>query len=231
MAANHVMKGIRIWRSVSLENHQNELIMNGSGDCEEIGLLEIIKFGVFEKQLHVFSSDNFDEAAKTVLDKRSVFKMLMLNDSTVIPAFNEKGEEITSASTVKKYRMGNDIKSYLIKEDWLTNSYSGKAEKYIIGIAPLVYDPKTEKTVPLFWLYYPEWKSLLSAFKARNFFTHEGITFEDVFTKRFFVSRISKESNVFDRGIKSRMHHMDIYLESELIKEKLNNAESDLFQH
>ncbi|PBQ33062.1 hypothetical protein CNR22_15175 [Sphingobacteriaceae bacterium] len=231
IAPNRVLKGIRIWRSVSLENRENQLVLNGTNKCEDMGLLEIIKFGVFEKGLHVFSSDDFNDAARTRIDKKTFKTLLLLNDSISMPAFDEKGEPVASGASLKKYLMGNDIKSYLIKEDWITNSYSGKTEKYIVGIAPLVYDSKTEKTVPLFWIYYPEWKSLLSAFKAKNVYTHEGINFAEVFAKRLFVSQISKESNVFDRGIKAYKHGSDTYLESELIKEKLNNAESDLFQH
>lgn len=231
LPANRILKGIRIWRSVSLENRQNEFVLNGGADCENMGLLEIIKFGVFEKGLHVFSSDNFGEVSRTLISKNAFLKLLTLNDSLSLPSFNENGEEIKSSASVRKYRMGSDIISYLIKEDWITNSYTGKTEKWIVGIAPIVYDPGAEKTLPLFWLYYPEWRSLFSAFKAKNVFTHEGITFEDVFAKRFFISQISKESNVFDRSIKSYSHSADTYLENELIKEKLKNAESDLFQH
>lgn len=231
IASNRILKGIRIWRSVSLENSQNEFVLNGNADCENIGLLEIIKFGVFEKGLHVFSSDNFDDVSRTLIGKNAFLRLLTLNDSLTRPYFDENGEVVKGNALTSKYRMGSDIKSYLIKEDWITNSYTGQIEKWIIGIAPVVYDPATEKTFPLFWMYYPEWRNFLSVFKAKNVFTHEGISFEDVFAKRFFVSQISKESNLFDRSIKSYNHGADTYLESELIKEKLKNAESDLFQH
>lgn len=99
----------------------------------------------------------------------------------------------------------------------------------IIGISKR--QKKFTRSEKCFKIYYPEWKNLFSAFSARNFYSYEPLTFEDVFSKRYFVSQISKESNVFDRNLKSHNHGNDVYLESELIKEKLNNAESDLFQH
>jgi len=231
LKANYIMKGVRIWRSVSLENKQNELVLNDGVHCSNIGLFEIIKFGIFEKQLNVFSSDDFNEANTTRLSRDLILKMITSGDSSAVPAFDANGEPTKEISSSKKYLMGGDIKCFLVKEDWITNSNSGKTEKYIIGLAPLVYDVKTEKTTALFWLYYPEWKALFAAFTAKNLYAYEPVSFEGVFRKRYFVSQISKESNVFDRRVKSFNHGNDMQLESELIKEKLNNAESDLFQY
>lgn len=228
---NQIMKGVRIWRSISMDNKQNEGILNSTGNCMEVGLFEIIKFGVFEKQLHLFSSDNFDDAAHTVLSRDGVLRLITINDSSAVPAFDANGEPVADVRTVKQYRMGADVKSYLIKEDWVTSSLNGKTEKYIIGIAPLVFDEKSGKTIPLFWLYYPEWKGLFAAFPAKNMYSHEPVTLEDVFRKRYFFSVVSKESNVFDRGLKTHKHGEDVFVESEAIKEKMNNNQTDLFQH
>jgi hypothetical protein len=123
------------------------------------------------------------------------------------------------------------VKSYLLKEDWIINSKSGEMEKYIVGIAPLVYNKQTNKIVPLFWLYYPEWKELFASFEAANVYSYERINFYQVFERRYFVSQINKESNVFDRSIKDAKHGAEINMENELIKEKLRNSESDLFEH
>jgi hypothetical protein len=229
--SNYVLKGVRIWRSVSLENPQNNIILNTNTPCLEISLFEIIKFGIFEKSLHVFSSDNFNETKTNLLSKTEVYKNLTVTDTSSRIEFDENGNEVYLKTYSKTYLVGSDVKSYLMKEDWVLNSYTGKTEKFIIGIAPLVYDSKTEKVVPLFWLYYKEWESLFSCFSAKNYFSQDSITYKDIFNKRYFISQINKESNVFDRGLKDYNHGVDINLETELIKEKLRNAESDLFQH
>ena len=52
-----------------------------------------------------------------------------------------------------------------------------------------------------------------------------------MFSRKLFISLISKENNIFDRSVKSTFHEKDFYLESELIKEKILMYEENLFHH
>lgn len=226
---NYILKGTPIWRTISLENKQNKLLLATDKKCEQISLIEVIKFGLFEKKLNAFSNDNFNEAEKTVLSAKQISVSLSFKDSSEVTSFDAKGEETKNTIVEKRYIIAKDIVNYLIKEDWIINSYSGKLEKYIVAIAPLVRDKKTDKVVPLFWIYYLEWQGLFNAFTAKNYVTDEEITYKDVFEKNYFASQISKENNLFDRSVKSVNHGQDAYLESEIIKEKARNFESDLF--
>lgn len=228
---NYVLKGQQIWRTVSLNDPQNAVLFNSGNACVEVGLFEVIKFGLFEKHLRAFSGEEFSNAGVTLMKPESVVKAITLKDSVIIKSFDAEGNEIEQFRSARKYLQGSDIKSYLIKEDWILNSYTGKTEKYTIAIAPIVFDEKSGKNIPLFWLYYPEWKCLFASFEAKNFYSHESVSFDDVFTRKYFISRISRETNVFDRGLKATYHGEDVNLESERIKEKLRNAESDLFEH
>ncbi len=228
---NSVLRGQKIWRTISLIHPQNKLLLNSSNSCEQIPLLEVIKFGLLEKNLNAFSSDDFANTSGSILNREYILKSLIINDSSLNIVFDLEGNQRQEMNLVKRYIDGNDVTSYLLKEDWFFNSYTGKSEKRIIAIAPLIYNPKTESVLPLFWLYYPEWRGLLKAFSAKNFYSYEQISFEDVFSKRYFISQIDKESNVFDRRVSTTNHSNDAYLESELIKEKLGNLESDLFQY
>lgn len=223
--------GQQIWRTISLENLQNAILLNTDNTCREISLFEIIKFGLFEKGLNAFSSEDFSKPQNYVLSKKQILDVITRQDTIIEWVFDAKGDKSQETTVAKKYMMGADIKSYLIKEDWIMNSYKGKMEKYIVAIAPLIYNLKTERVSPLFWLYYLEWQSLFSCFSAKNFYSYEPISYDDVFCKHYFVSQINKETNIFDRSIKSTSHGRDVYLENELIREKLRNAESDLFEH
>jgi gliding motility associated protien GldN len=231
LKANSVLKGTRIWRAIDLENQQNGVLFNGSNDCAEVGLFEIIKFGLLEKQLHAFSSDDFNEALTTHISRQELIKRLMLHDSSEVVVFDAQGNSQVQKNTTHRYLMGSDIKGYLMKEDWLVNSHSGKAEKRIIGLAPLVLDRSSGKVRALFWLYYAEWQELMGLFEARNFYSYQRISYRQVFEKRYFVSIISKESNVFERAVKSYRHGDEALMESERIKERLGNSEQDLFQY
>lgn len=228
---NYIMKGVRIWRTVSLDLKENGLALNTTTPCTEIGLFEIIKFGVFGNALHVFSSDDFNNTEKLLLSREQVLGLITVQDSAAAPSFDADGKPVKAEAGLKKYLMGGDIKSYLLKEDWIFNNNTGKTEKYIIALAPLVQDAKTGKTEPLFWLYYPEWKGFFAAFNTRNAYTGGQLSYAEMFHRRFFISQINKESNVFDRSVKSYRHGSDVNTENELIRERINNAESDLFDH
>ena len=229
--SNYVLKGQKIWRTINLEDKENQLILNSTGKCTDVGLFEIIKFGLFQKKLNAFSSDNFNETKNYHLTEKQLLKILINNDTSIISVFDSDGNEKKETSITNRYFYGTDIKGYLIKENWIINSYSGELEKIMIGIAPLAYNKKFKKTMPLFWIYYPEWKELLSSFQAKNQYSNEEITFNDVFSRKLFISLISKENNIFDRSVKSTFHEKDFYLESELIKEKILMYEENLFHH
>ena len=51
------------------------------------------------------------------------------------------------------------------------------------------------------------------------------------FIKRFFSSRIVKESNKYDRKISEYKQGLDALLESEKIKEEIFNLEHDLWEY
>lgn len=227
----HITKGTRIWRNIGLENPENKLIFNSHKPCKEVCFFEILKFGLLELGLKAFSSEDFHDPSKALLDKAKLEKLLYHADTIAEKYFDANGE----ASYHKKFVSGfigcGDIRSLLLKEDWVINNYSGRMEKYIVAIAPMVYSEKDKKQVPLFWIYYPEWAGLLSVFKAHNIYSYEEVNYMTVFEKHKFISAVSKESNVFNRSIDDYKKGYDAEMESERIIEKLRNSESDLFEH
>lgn len=227
--SNYLLNATKLWRTIYLDNKENAAIFNSTSKCSSVGLFEIIKYGIFEKKLHAFTSDNFNETATSLLTQKQITKIISKKDSSTYSVFDANGVETKETSVVNRYILGSDIKSFLIKENWITNSYTGEMEKYIIGFAPLIFDDKKQKVVPLFWLYFPEWKELLASFEAKNYYSNAKISFYDVLEHKLFISVISKELNVFDRSIKATKHGVDNTFESELIKEKLKNSEEDLF--
>ena len=176
---------------MSIDNNMNAALLNSGSACTAVGLFEIIKFGLLEKQLNAFASDDFVKPAASVLSRTEIIKALSYTDSSTVVTFDANGEQTQQASVAKRYIMGSDIKSYLLKEDWIINSRSGKTEKYVIAIAPLIYDAEKEMALPLFWLYYPEWQSLFSCFAAKNFYSHEDISFDDIFKRKYFIFRVN----------------------------------------
>ncbi len=226
---NYILKGQRVWRSISLENVSNRQVLNAGGKCSQIGLFEIIKFGLLEKKLKAFTTDEFALKNALPIRESELLKLLFRSSIDTITVFNANGEETKEVNRTREYLSSKDVKSFVLKEDWVINSQTGKQEKHIIALAPLVYDPQTETVVPLFWLYYPEWEALFGCFEAKNYYTREKITFREVLNYKYFVSKVDKNSNLFNRDFKTEHRGENNIQKEETLKEELNNGETDLF--
>ena len=84
----------------------------------------------------------------------------------------------------------------------------------------------------LFWVYFPEARSLLSKYEVFNPKNDAaGISYDDVFVTRRFNSYIEKMSNVHDRDIIDYNEGTDLLYEAERLKEKIINFENDLWEY
>ena len=85
---------------------------------------------------------------------------------------------------------------------------------------------------PLFWIYYPEARYVFVKSEVFNRGNDvERRTYEDVFWKRMFSSRIIKTSNVYDRAIAQYENGLEALLEAEKIKTDIMNMEHDLWSY
>ncbi|MCE3229749.1 MAG: gldN [Bacteroidetes bacterium] len=193
MKPNAVMRGQRVWRTISLEDKENKEILNSNNMCVQISLFEVIKFGLLEKKLNAFTDDNFNEAAKNRLKESHLKKIMSVKDTSEVRSYDASGNEKTTITIENRYLQSNDIKTYVLKEDWFVSSYNGKIEKRIVAIAPLIFDKKLEKTRPLFWLYYNEWSELFNLFETKNFRDDKRISYAYAFQNQYFISKVSKD--------------------------------------
>lgn len=85
----------------------------------------------------------------------------------------------------------------------------------------------------MFWVYYPEARSILAREKAFNTASDVDVmSWEDIFEMRLFSSYIMKESNVYDRRIADYMKNpLDALFESENIHMGIFNLEQQSWQH
>lgn len=126
-----------------------------------------------------------------------------------------------------------DVLYYRVKSDWYFDKKRGQMENYIIGIAPIVMNPKTKDIYPLFWVWFPDARYALSTsivFNRQN--NAARLNFDEVFKMRMFDAIIIKEDNVYDRAIADykRRNALDQLLESKRIKENLRHFENDLWE-
>jgi len=194
-------------------------------------------FNVFREMIENGDITVFeDEKFTTALTPEEVEKSLNRVDTSVIFDYDTYEEKV---QVVKSEISWEDINRFRVKEIWFFDEESSRLRVRILGIAPErdVYDDETQEfkySLPLFWIYYPEARNLLS--KHRIFNENNDMapmTWAALFESRFFSSVIYKSSNVLDLRVKDMFDaskensNIDILLESKKIKAELFNFEHD----
>lgn len=194
-------------------------------------LFAILAEGVEKGQLTAYSVE--DDQFRMPLDVSDVNRMLYQVDTVPVYNIDDGTEEY---QIVESDINMEDIKRYRLKEVWYFDSRTSTLKVRILGIAPLKeeYDDngnfKYER--PLFWLYYPHCRELLSHEQAPNPFNDNALTsWEDLFEMRFFSSYIMKVSNLRDARLEDYLSGVDLLLESERIGQEIFNFEHDLWQY
>ena len=139
-----------------------------------------------------------------------------------------------------------DIRSYNIKGIWYFDKRMGEMKYRLLGICPVGRDinavvdsnssnEKDIENTTLFWLWYPDIRSILHREKVFNDQNNAlRITFDQLLIARRFNSIIYKVDNVHeDRPIKDYLPK-DPFLqlmESNRIKEEIRNFEQDMWNY
>jgi gliding motility associated protien GldN len=133
----------------------------------------------------------------------------------------------------------NDIKQYLIKEEWYFDKQNSTLNVRIVGICPIREfvrpgdSPDQVQRQKLFWIYYPEARPLLSTNLVLNPYNPaQQVSFDDLFIKRTFNSYVVEEENMYNnRGISAYLTGKNAMLESKRIENKIFDFEQDLWEY
>lgn len=157
-----------------------------------------------------------------------------LKKSTAVTTIDEITEEEKDTIIVEDIPL-REIKRFIIKEEVFFDKQRSSIETRILGIAPQkenYINGEFAGYQEIFWIYFPEARAVFAQNEVYN--RHNDVkrlTYDDVFWKRMFSSRIIKESNVYDRYIENFNSPMDALLEAERIKEKIRYQEHDLWSY
>jgi gliding motility associated protien GldN len=183
-------------------------------------------------EIKVFDDDKFRE----MLTPDEVSSKLVSMDTSIVydPVTYEEDVKVTRSEINP-----TDIKRYRVKEMWYFDKESSRMLVRILGIAPMkeVFDEDSgmfKYELPLFWVYYPEAREVLSRYTVFNELNDASvITWSDLFEMRRFSSYIYKQSNVLDVRLIDMFPNngVDRLLESDKIKSELFNWEHDLWTY
>jgi gliding motility associated protien GldN len=181
-----------------------------------------------EVSLRVYSSATDDFSVE--LTPGDVKKITEKSFEKTVPSSLDPS--IDSVITVTESFSPNRVKKLMIKEEWFFDKQRSVLDVRILGIS-LLYEQedKDKGDQPIFWVYFPEARTLLAKYDVFNRQNpSERRSFDDIFWKRQFSSYIVKEENVYDRSINEYKKGMDALLESNKIKDEIIIFEHDLWE-
>ena len=224
----------KVWRIIDLREKMNLPLYYPTQEMDgRENLITLLLDGISTNQITPYADDDF----KTPMSYQQVQVNFNAQPQTVSHLDFDTGETITD--TIEGKINKDEIKQYMLKEEWYFDKQSSTLNVRIIGIAPIrLYvrenDPTREtQRSQVFWIYYPDIRNLLATHLAINPNNDASqMSFDDIFIKRIFNSFITKESNVYNnRFISDYLSGKEAMLESKRIENEIFNFEQDLWEY
>lgn len=225
----------RVWRRLDMREKQNQqLYYPIEPVTSRISLMQVLMKYILKPdadRIIAFRDEEFLNPYETSVIKK---KLVQQEDSAEVEEFDQNGNSIMvkKPGAVDSTWVYENFVSLQLKEDWFFDKQKSVLEVRILGMCPLVLNPKKPDLPPaeLFWVYFPACRPYFAkheVYNAKN--DSERRTFEDIFWKRQFSSVAYKETNVYDREIERYTKGIDALLESDRIKDDIFRWEHDLW--
>lgn len=218
----------RHWERIyTLEKLNHPLYYPIKALADRKSLFDVIKDGILSEGFitDVYDDDEFKRPLTMSEVNARIFSYDTIRDK------DDRDKILTIDTTTIK---ANNVVAWDIKSDWYFDKQRGELKNRIIGISPVIADPKNEKNlVNLFWVWFPGARPVLATNVAYNPNNNtKRLTFDQIFQMRYFSSVITQEDNVYDRTIDEYLKNrpMEQLLESKRIREDLRNREHDYWQ-
>ncbi len=227
----------KLWRIIDLREKINIPLFYPTVEIEgRMNLISLLLDGVENGQITPYDA-SLDDDFKVPMSFDQVKAAFGAEATTEEKIDFDTGER--TMVTIQGEIRPNDIKQYMIKEEWYFDKQNSTMNVRIIGICPIREfvrpgdTPDQIQRQKLFWIYYPEARPLLSTNLVLNpYNSAQQVSFDDLFIKRTFNSYVVSEENVYNnRGISMYLSGKDAMLESKRIEEKIFNYEQDLWEY
>ena len=227
----------RVWRVVDMKekvNHSFYFPINPTQGRKNF--MQVVMDGIALERIHAYAAvdssldgtQDFDDTFKLQLTASEASGALSFDET--INGTDEYGED--SVYVDKSEITLDEITQFKIKEEVFFDKQRSLMETRILGIAPLIPDKNGEEgsVKAAFWIYFPEARFVFAEAEVYNRHNDaDRMTYEELFWKRKFSSRVVKVSNVYDRSIDQYKGPLDALLEAERLEEEIFNREHDIW--
>lgn len=245
-----VLMGKTIWEFVDIDERINFPLYYPI-DTAFVGkdrrsLFDVLVKNIKNGKITEVYADDYFNTKKTIKDMESSFTYI----DTIAEGFNEinnyydeykSGKKVLDPQYINKQDLtAQDISGYKIKGYWYFDKRQGELKYRLLAICPVTPEARdigkdNPDVIDLFWVYFPSIRDILHEAKAFNDKNSAmPISFDHLLNSRRFNGVIYKEENVYgDREVQQYMKdnaQMQL-LESERIKEKIRNFESDMWNY
>lgn len=233
-----VMWRKKVWRIIDLREKMNQPMYFPTKEVDgRNNLVNLFIQGIKDKKLTAYDAKNDDE-----------FKIPMTFDQVkeafgattrVVKVRNVDTGEMEEKPVTGEIR-AEEIKQFMLKEEWYFDKQTSTMNVRIIGICPIqeffrdedVNQEEVQRR-QVFWIYFPEARELLAAnevFNPQN--TARNFSYDDIFLKRKFNSYIVKEENIYNnRSISQYLSGRDAMLESKKVENSIFDYEQNLWEY
>jgi len=230
----------KVWRELDLREKMNQTFRyegkEGDGDQQ---FMTILLKAVTSGKVMAFQDDRFTQPL-TQADIQTIMGGGVGADTSKVTDVNDPSKIVEYVITPKVFNV-KDIQKIRIKEQWVFDREASRMFCRIIGICPVktayFEGTKRERGVePLFWIYYPDLRSLLASHQVYNSknMGASRMTWEELFESRMFSSYIIKSEldNSSNKTIQAMIKDPILrLLEGDNIKNRIFDYEQGLWSY
>ena len=238
-----ILWGKQVWERVDLDERFNLPLYYPTDSLASMpnvrSLFDALYTGIVNGRITKVYADSYF-TQKLTLDELKDRMMAIDTTEEGINQYNDEG--VVDEQYINEYHVNAEtVEEFHFRGIWYFDAKYGELKYRLLGIAPVAIDPKgmaagvTPDLVEVFWVFYPDARLTLHdyyAFNPRN--TMHPLDYDHMLNARRFSGIIYKEDNVYgDREIKDYIHDNALrqLLESQRIKEKIREYESDMWNY
>jgi gliding motility associated protien GldN len=237
-----ILMGKTVWEIIDLSEKIN-FALYFPIDTANIGsnrrsLYDVLTKAVKSGAITEVYSDSYFNTKKSYKDIQSSLSRI---DTTDVGREQvNSGMQVSPEYILRSDITAQDVTQYKIKGYWYFDKRQSELKYRLLGICPVtpdVYSMNSDEKdyIELFWIFFPSARDVLHEAKAFNDNNSAmPISFDQILNSRHFNSVIYKEENVYgDRSIDEYMkdNAQNQLLESDRVKEKIRDFESDMWNY